>query len=300
MKMVMQSLAWVALGSFLFLQSCSLADLRTEKLEETGPTPAEQQKGKELLEEAWKVHGQDKLSSFETYEVIAQDHWKGLLGSFGNVWPVNQTDMRLRFAVGSFDSQVKIIEGKKEGWMAGLQSWKYYEGKTEAAIEFKNKPDDRVKFGLSAYQYFFELADRLRKAPIITFAGEHTFKDNSYDIVFVSWETTEPHQGHDQYRLWINKNSKVIEYTEYTVRENYLPGAKHLYGSIHFTDYRDIDGVKIPFKQAVFLNAPSENDNKYVHQLSIQSFKFDAFEKEKLYLNPDLDPIGDAKLTAIQ
>ena len=41
------------------------------------------------------------------------------------------------------------------------------EGKTQF-----RKPNKRIKFGLAAFQYFGEMIDRLRSAPIISYAGE--------------------------------------------------------------------------------------------------------------------------------
>jgi hypothetical protein len=277
------------------LQSCAIADLRTEELKNQNYQKSDEDKGRAILKAAWKAQGMDQLQQFETYEVIAQDHWKGMLGAMGNVWPVNQTSMRMRFAVGTFDSQVEVLEGKKEGFLAGQQSWNYYE-KEDGKIEFKEKLDKRISFGLSAYQYFFELTDRLMRAPIVVYAGETEFEGKKYDMVLASWETIEPHKGHDQYRLWINKETKMLDVVENTVRANYLPGAQHLYGSTQMKDYRKINGIYIPFELTVDLNEPSKKETKYVHRLTVKEFQFDTFDKSVLYPNPDLKMLGDVKL----
>ena len=111
-----------------------------------------------------------------------------------------------------------------------------------------------------------------------------------------TWETAEPHQEHDQYLLYINQESKLIEYASYTIRENYLPGPKKFYGTIQFSDLREVKGVKIPFRQSVFLNAPKEKERKYLHQLTIEEFRFDSFDKELLYPDSSLELMGDEKL----
>ncbi len=102
----------------LLLQSCGLADLRTAELKKNGITASSEQRGRVLLAEAWRAKGLDNLSQHDTYEVVGIDHWKGLLGNMGKVWPVNQTPLQLRYAVNIFDGQVEILEGKEKGFRA--------------------------------------------------------------------------------------------------------------------------------------------------------------------------------------
>ena len=215
----------------------------------------------------------------------------------GKVWPDATIDIRLQYAIGTFDSQVTFHSGKREGAKAGLQSWKYYEQEPGAKLKFADY-NKRIAFGLSAYQYFFELLDRLKKAPIISYAGEHTFKGQHYDQVFVSWEKTEPHQQHDQYVLWINRESGMLDFALYTLRENFLkmPGSKAFYGSIQFKDWRPVDGILMPHTQLVYLNSPKEKEHKHLHKLTVSEFTFDNFSLEELYPDPELERIGDDKV----
>ena len=134
-------------------------------------------------------------------------------------------------------------------------------------------------------------------APIVYYAGEETFKDKSYQLVFVSWEKVEPHKEHDQYLLYINPESKMIEMAEYTVRENYLPASGFLHGSIIFDDFRTVEGISIPFKQSIFINSPKEKEKKYIHQFKLDSFKFDQFDTKMLYPNKNLEKLGDEKVS---
>ncbi len=276
----------------LWLSACGLADLRTEELALTGRS---EEKARELLRAAWRQQGLDQLENHQTYEVVATDHWKGLMGGMSKIWPVNRKPLRLRYAIGSFDGSVEILEGGKEGFRAGLQSWRYYEAEPGDSIAFQSKPDKRIAFGLAAFQYFFELSDRLLRAPILRYAGSRNFAGQTYDLVFATWQTPEPHRGHDQYLLYINRQSGLLEIASYTIRHNYLPAPGNFYGSIRFGDFREIDGVQIPFRQTVFLNAPKEKEKKYLHQLTIRSFAFDAFDKNILYPDPKLEFVGDDK-----
>ena len=194
------SFVLVLLAISLF-SGCKMVDLQTREVKRQGLAPESiQERGQELLRAAWEAQGMAHLHEHKTYSVTAQDEWKGLLGKMGKPWPEARSAMRFKYEIGSFDSQVEFLDGKEEGLIAGLQSWKYYEIEPGQEPEFKDELNERISFGLSAFHYFFELGDRLSRAPIVTYAGEKEHRGETYDMVFATWETTEPHMGHDQYR----------------------------------------------------------------------------------------------------
>lgn len=281
----------------LMFSGCRHVDLRTKSVKETGLQEEQVAKGKALLKAAWQAQGMDKLQEFSTYEVKAEDHWKGMLGKFGKPWPDSRSQMHFKYGINSFDSQVKFLAGKREGVTAGLQSWQYYEQGPDGELAFLEKGNKKITFALSAFHYFFEMSDRLLRAPIIVAAGEKQFDGKTFDLVFVTWNQAEAHAEHDQYMLWINRETGMLEYAEYTLRENYLkaPGWKAIYGSIHYSDFRDVNGIKIPFVQHVFLNKPKA-DKKYMHRLTVSEFTFDSFDLVELYPNDEIPLVGDAKV----
>jgi len=114
---------------------------------------------------------------------------------------------------------------------------------------------------------------------------------------FVSWDKPEAHQEHDQYKLLINPQTKMLEYAMYTIRETYLnmPGAQAFFGSIKFSDFKDINGVLIPFTQTIFLNKPKK-EKKNIHQFKVSDFQFDAVDAEILKPFPKVKETGDSKL----
>ena len=164
---------------------------------------------------------------------------------------------------------------------------------------FKDKRDSRISFGLAAFQYFFELTDRLREAPIVVYAGEKAFDGKTYDQILVIWKTIEPHKQHDQYRLWLDRETGMIAYCENTVREVYMPGGgmfSSFYGSVRMADFRAVDGVQIPHEMSVYIKGPKKDLDAYVHRLTVADFRFDSFDESVLYPDPELGKLGDAKL----
>ena len=133
----------------------------------------------------------------------------------------------------------------------------------------------------------------MREAPIISYAGEASFRGQAYDLVFCTWQSPEPHMEHDQYVVWINKETSLLEFAQFTIRDSYLkaPGYKKIGGAIEFTDLREIEGIRIPHQQIIYGFNLKENPKKYLHKLDMTNFKFDAFEESKLQVNKSL-PLG--------
>lgn len=293
-----RSLFFIALFSLIWASGCQLADLRTSSIKQEGLSQVKEEQGRALLEEAWKAQGMDKLRSHQVYETTVEDHWRGTAGKFTTLWPETRVDLRIKYGVNTFDSQLEYLSGEKKDMLAGQQSWNYYEKPVDSSISFDVETDKKASFGLAAFQYFFELIDRLKDAPIVSYAGEHEALGARYDLVFVTWESAEPNQQFDHYRLWINKETKRLEVAEYTIRDapQKLPGAKAFYGSIWFQDFREIDGISISFQQYIFINAPKDNPEKYIHKLTVKDFAFDNFDPTILYPNSDLPKLGDDKV----
>ncbi|MEL6536785.1 MAG: hypothetical protein AAFQ98_15305 [Bacteroidota bacterium] len=287
---------FLVVGGLLFtLVSCGLADVRPDNFTDE-PTAEEMAKGKALLEAAWKAQGMDKLANVETYEVIASDHWRGMMGRMGDLWPWQRRRMALRFIPGTFDAQVESLEGEYDGTVYGQQSWQFYTQEPGQPVAFQEEGNDRISFGLAAFQYFFELADRLRKTDQIAYAGTMDFGGTNYEVVLVSWGNLAPQEKVDQYRLLINPETKCIEWATYTVRDNYLPAPAGLYGTIHFEDYRQVDGIWFSFKQSVYLNEDVSNLEKFAHQLTVRDIRLNTVPAASLRPGKDIVPIGDNKL----
>ncbi len=270
-----------------------MADLRTTEI--INGTQSEKQMlfAKNLLEQSIQKQGLDQIGQYSTYQMLLTDHWKGMMGKMGNPWSWNKDNMKVRFTIGDFDGQVEVMEGKKKGFVAGIQSWDYYE-KEASSFQTKVKDDQNIIFTLAAYHYFMELGPRLSKAPFIRYAGKDKLRDQEIEKVFVSW-SNESSKAYDHYVLWIGKESGLIEATEFTTRDSPLPAPSSVYGSLQFEDYTEVNGTLIPFKQTAQLGRPKDNTAKYIHQINIQQFAWDSFPASSIRPFSELKTIGDDK-----
>lgn len=284
----------VILSSALLLIIGCKSDIRNKTVKHETLSKANVTKGKTLLESAWKAQGFDKLHQHQVYSYHAKDHWKGIMGSIGKLWPDKSMQLDFKHEVGTFNGQVSYASGKHKGEVKGLQNWNYYE--IDGDTNFV-KPNAKVRFGISAYQYFAEMIDRLKNAPIIVYAGEDEMRGQKYDLVFCTWNSLKPHKDYDQYMAWINKKTGLLEFTQYTIRENFLhmPGAKIFYGGVEYTNLKSIDGILIPHTQTLYVFDLKDNSKRFLHQLEISDFKFDNFSVEDLHIDKTIAKGGDFK-----
>lgn len=292
----MKSTIIISIISGILLTGC-MANIQPKLVKKNPNSEKLEKKGKAILKKAHDAHGVDNLLRHDVYQFVTIDDWKGPLAGMGKLWPEKNTKMEFKYAINTFDARVKFLSGSRINQSVGLQSWKFYEGEGDST-NFNVEHDERLTFGLAAFQYFSELTGRLENAEIIRYGGEKEFKNVKYDLVFVTWKQEDAHKEFDQYLLYINKTTNLIDYATYTIRDNYLhlPGTKIFYGTIGFSNFKDVDGYKVPFTQSIFLFGPKKQNSKYLHQLNIESFSFDEFEKEELYPRKDLQAVGDKKL----
>lgn len=273
----------LALSSVLFLQFCAIADLRTDYI----PTESDAEKGRDLLQEAFLKHGGPIWESLESYELTVQDTFFGFVGRNGNPYPGNGITMKAQFLPGSFDGRA-IFQGNKwdqEVW--GIQSWETYEMETpESPVVFKKNKD--AYFWLPTYQYFIELPVRITEASVVEYAGPAEWKGKACDRVFASWNSSEPQKDVDQYVVWINTETKLIERVEYTIREMY----NFLTGSVSYEDYQNYGGIFLPAYIPVESNLVRKG---ILHEMRFTDFKANALSPAVLLPNKTLKTFDGGK-----
>ncbi|WP_298484187.1 hypothetical protein [uncultured Maribacter sp.] len=269
----------------LVITSCKIANLSKEAL-----TDIEQSEkiATQKLNEVISAQGFNVLKSKNTFEFTATDYWPGIIGNIAKIWPEKKTTIKFRHNFNTFDGTGLFLNGEKEGDLIGIQSWNYYE-KSKDSEEIKKYEIEKKKklaFGLVIYHYFLELPYRLYKAPIKRYYGQKTKKGISYDLVFASWLSEAPNPDYDQYIVWINTQTKLVDYCVYTLRENKNPITRKKYGSIAYQDYRNIDGFMVPFNMPVMLDngvIKKDTTDKFFHQITIENFTLGRFDEKELY-----------------
>lgn len=280
------------LGLLLLAAGCTTADLRTDALKKSGLTEEAAQRGQELLRSAVEAHGLTAWHTHQTLEFTAVDEWAGGWMAQG-WWPETQQRFRMQMALGTFTSRVELLDGPAAGAVWGVQAWRGYQ-RLAASAPPTSSDAGVLTFYLPTLQYFTELPFRLLRADVVAYAGARTHRGHTFDLVLVTWNRLAPQLGVDQYLLWIGRESGLIEKCRYTLRDAYDWAA----GTIHFDDYRAVQGVQIPFRQTVTLDPIDEMeyplDEHFFHQLVLGRARFDTVDREALIVDASR-PVGDAK-----
>lgn len=275
---------------------CTMADLRPELLQREGLTEETARRGRALLQRAAETHGLVAWRTHRTLSITATDRWDGSwIGSMAGWWPQTNQRFRMQTALGTFTSRVELLDGPAAGEVWGVQAWQGYR-QTSASAGAVSSADDVLTFYLPTLHYFTELPFRLLNADVVAFAGTRTHREHTYDLVLVTWNRLAPQRDVDQYLLWIGRDSGRIEMCRYTLRDAYDWAA----GTIHYDDYRAVQGVQIPFQQTVTLAPVDEATyplaEHFFHRLALETARFDVVDRQALIVD-DTRPIGDTKPT---
>lgn len=272
----------VLAGFFAFY----IADIRPPEIEENGISKEMERKGNKLVLEMLEAHGVRNWQKIKTAEYIANSSWHGFFGRLGCPWPEMEVDLHYKMEPNTFNIRAEFLNTESKGEVWGVQSWKSYTKKTGQEVLFEENTG--IKFGLSTSHYLTELPFRIARAPIKSFVGERERNKKKYFLVYATWEKAEPHAQHDQYVLWINKDTKLLELAQYTVRE----GGKFASAWAIYEDYQAIDGVMMP---TAFHNKLSLDKEGYMHRQVYRKIKFNSFDIAELRPNDVLPPVGDRK-----
>lgn len=136
---------------------------------------------------------------------------------------------------------------------------------------------------------------RLLGADIIRYAGEISFNGQSYDLVYVTWGQDAPHKEHDQWLIYINKTTGMLDLTEVTINDFFMPTPNGLkWDSVHFDRSLTANGIYMPSQITIQIGKPKKK-KKHVYSFSLTDYRFDNFEEKLLYPLPNLEKIGDSK-----
>ena len=268
----------LAVGAFWAIPT---ADLRSDALKMNGITGDALKKGKELLLETAEAHGLQRAKNYTTAEFTFKDEWNGLMGKVMNPWPENSVPIRMQTLLRTFTSRVEFLDGEKQGEVWGIQAWSPYKRQSRDAEVIFQK-DGTIEFMLPTAQYFSELPFRIQEAEIIAYLGHRTLNGREYDLIFLTWGTPEANTKYDQYLVWIDRETSLIQKMTYTVRDK----LRFMEATIHFFDYRDIQGVMIPFDQTTTLGRPEEIDypieGDFLHKVLLTDFRFESVDRMEL------------------
>lgn len=283
---------------FLLFCSCKIADI---SIPNNLPLQHSEQLALQKLDAVIEAQGFAQLEVAQTYQCIVTDHWPGLIGGLVKLWPDKTARLAFKFSYGTFDGQATFQGGKRAGDIIGLQAWHYYE-KLQEETKFQLLPQEKkakkLAFGLAALHYFIELPYRLRNAEVHRDYGTEVIRGINYDRVFASWKAETPQADYDQYILYINPSTQLVDYCLFTLRDNKSPFTRNKYGSIAYLDYENVNGFMVPTRMPVMIDNKilrAKSFDKYFHQFTVEAFELGLFPTTELSPFSNLDKLMDVK-----
>ena len=278
----------LAIVTTLLFTGCATADLRSEQLRDRGLRADVRDRGHAILDAMVEAHGLSVWQSKRTTEVTMRDDWDSALATLLRIKPWDDDELlRFRIENGTFNTRVDFLDGPRKGAVQGMQAWRTYTKDLDSEIEFEDDKD--IRFFLPAITYFVELPFRLHKAPVVSYEGEEMFKSRRYDKVLVTWQSLNPNE-HDQYVVWINQTTGLMDLATFTIREQ----GDFFKSTIYFDEYREVDGVQVAFRQTI-ADFQEDYGEDYLHQIRLEEFSFDSFDRVELHPDAKLAAIGDSK-----
>lgn len=257
-KIIGLLLITLILGGVWFINTP--ADLRPAYLSNEIATK-DYEKGKALLAEMQAAYGgMDNWLAHQTgsYAQIA-DWYEDKMGMSG--WDELPQEFQMTSILGTDDSELTLLNGINTGQTWGVQDWKSYQKKDG---EKKFIHNEKYHHKLIYKNYWFQFPFRISEAPIIAYAGEGTVNGQTYDLLYATWGSEAPNRQYDQYVLYLNQDTKLVEWLHFTLREK----AKFVKITAQFTDFKTINGIVAPFTQYITLGNPGSplrkmHENRY-------------------------------------
>ena len=223
-------------------------------------------KGKLLLQEMQAAYGgKDNWLAHKTgrYSQTA-DWYDDKLGIAG--WDELPQQFEMTSILGTDDSEFTLLNGMNKGQTWGVQDWKAYQIKNGQKEFF---PNEKYHHKLIYKNYWFQFPFRISEAPIIAYAGESTIKGETYDLLYVTWGSEAANREYDQYVLYLDKETRLVEWLNFTLREK----VNFARITAQFTDFKTINGILAPFTQYITLGNP-EDDGRKMHENRYQWIQF--------------------------
>ncbi|MCZ6807433.1 MAG: hypothetical protein O7F08_10805 [Deltaproteobacteria bacterium] len=264
-----------------------LADLRPDSLVED--TPAAREAGAKRLEALAAGHGLDAWLGYRVMDVTMEDVWYGdMIKRFVMHWEESPQALHGHFIRGAWTGQLELLSGPDKGDRWGIQDWKTWTAEPGEEPVFEQ--DATVEFVVPTTHYFLELPLRMRSATVALDAGQGVWEGKTYDLLFTSWDTTQPVPGVDQYVLWIDPGTGLLARADFTVRDQ--GGA--VVGSARYGDYADFGGVKVAKEIAIFALMPGGMEMP-VHTFVTEKIEWDTVPPDDLRPDPSLPNEGESK-----
>jgi hypothetical protein len=223
-------------------------DIRTASLLD-GVEAADYEKGKALIAEMEAAYGgKEEWMAYKEGVFIQSANWYGRKAI--SHWDVSPQRFILRCELGTDNSELKLLNGPNTGIRWGIENGTSYSihSNQERKTEEYNRYSDKLLFK----SYWFQFPFRVGEAEFISYAGEATVEGQAYDLVFATWGSEAANATYDQFILYLNKETHLIDWLYFTVRDK-IPAVPIC---AKFDNFKYVDKIVLAHDQYVMQGKP--------------------------------------------
>ena len=244
------------------LENIPMADIRNARLRK-GITKTDEEKGRQLLDAYAKAIGGFKIWNGHSRAIFTQTaDW------YDNEtnWTTNPQEFKMTVNLGGSNGSLQLLNGPLKD-----EQWNIKEG----VVYLKNgkidsKSQDMVWHKQNYKSYWFQFPFKIQEAEIVAFGGQKIFNGKTYDIVYATWHSEEPNSKYDQFMLYLDSETHLLEWLEFTIRDIFSMVA----ASAQFKNYKLVDGLNLPMSQYIY-QGKLDQPGKKIHENHYQTVAFE-------------------------
>lgn len=255
----------LTVGSLLVFTGCSTADLYSEKSRQGIIAAKNSSTSEQFIHKVLQaIDPADLYSKKSSLRVKALDVWESTIVR----WLTPLTDNRQQFEgrLNLFHQGVEFtyLNGDKKGNIIGFDGQPY-----EIAGKGKEyKDSSSIALYLGPLQSYFEWHQTLLRKGEHQLLGRKVMNNKPYEVVYVTEGRSENLEDYNQYLVYVNAETHLVEFIEFTMRE-LMASYK---GVIHYRDYQPVQGVLMPY----WIGIGDEIVNpSFDHYFEVSSIRFE-------------------------
>ena len=227
--------------------SCAaeLSDIRPEAIRPRNPSADRQTQGRNLLAEMFEAHGGiDRWRQFNFVTAKVSDEWfNSLFWTLAAPYTENPEYVAVAAYTRTFPhGRIEFTGGRNAGetWVAdGDVNHRKALGESPEVVA---TADDGL-FASFVHNFLVwpNFPFILASADRVAHVGSEQWRGQRYEKVFISWGDFGPQADVDQWILWINAESNMLERVWFTIR---LAG-KDAVGGYNFKEFEEVQGLKV-------------------------------------------------------
>lgn len=245
----------------IFKTTLFMADIRPDTLMNDNNLEND---GRTYLVEAQLAHGISKWKNCDSIVYKSDVEFIDFKASF-LIAPVDDELIHFRYVSNPNNEDQNL-------YSAINSTTNFFISKDEGGI-FVKKENEKSYGGFSqtffyeAVQHLIEFPYLMNSANILEHVGTESWQNNEYDLIFATWGDLEPNLAMDQYIIWINKTTGLIDRFDATGREI----APWAVAKVLFF-YESVDGLTYPKT----INVTFKDSGDPIMNFSINDILFDG------------------------